>query len=171
MFNLTITTYSKNLGNLKAILEKAKAWQTAQKINDETIMNARLALDQFNLAAQVRSTTNFAKSTAAALCAVEAPVFEDNEKTLSDLQDRIDKVIAFLGTLTPDMVKDDLETRIIPLAWMPGKGLVARYFLEVYAHSNFYFHYTTAYSILRHYGLAIGKADYMGQVEIQDLPK
>jgi hypothetical protein len=65
MFNLTITTYSKNLGNLKTILEKAKAWQTAQKINDETIMNARLALDQFNLAAQVRSTTNFAKSTAA----------------------------------------------------------------------------------------------------------
>jgi hypothetical protein len=169
MFNLTITTYSKNLGNLKAILEKAKAWQTAQKINDETIMNARLALDQFNLASQVRSTTNFAKNTAAALCAVEAPVFEDNEKTLSDLQARIDKVIAFLGTLTPDMVKDDLETRIIPLAWMPGKGLTAKYFVEEYALMNFYFHYTTAYSILRHYGLAIGKMDYMTGVDLRDV--
>ncbi len=169
MFNLTISTYAKNLGNLKAILEKAKAWQAAQKINDETIMNARLALDQFNLAAQVRSTTNFAKNTAAALCAVEAPVFEDNEKTLTDLQDRIDKVVAFLGTLTPEMVKDDLETRIIPLAWMPGKGLTAKYFVEEYALMNFYFHYTTAYSILRHYGLALGKMDYMSGVDLRDV--
>ncbi len=169
MFTLTVTTYIKNLNNLKAILEKAKAWQVAQKINDETIMNARLALDQFNLAAQVRSTTNFAKSTAAALCAVEAPVFEDNEKTLTDLQDRIDKVIAFLQTLTPEMVKDDLETRIIPLHWMPGKGLTAKYFVEEYALMNFYFHYTTAYSILRHYGLAIGKMDYMTGVDLRDV--
>jgi hypothetical protein len=169
MFSITITAYSKNLTNLKAILEKAKVWQAAQKISDETIMNARLALDQFNLASQVRSTTNFAKNSAAALCGVEAPVFEDNEKTLTDLQNRIDTVVTFLGTLTPDMVKDDLETRIIPLGWMPGKGLTAKYYVEEYAHMNFYFHYTTAYSILRHYGLQIGKGDYITNVEMRDL--
>ena len=100
MFSITVTTYIKNLNNLKAILEKAKVWQTSQKISDETIMNARLALDQFSFAGQVRSVTNFAKNSGAALCMVEAPVFEDNEKSLSDLQNRIDKVVAFLSTLT-----------------------------------------------------------------------
>ena len=67
------------------------------------------------------------------------------------------------------MMKDDLETRLVPLVWMPGKGLTAQYFLEVYAHDNFYFHYTTAYSILRHYGLSIGKGDYMTGTEFKDL--
>lgn len=169
MYTLTITTYSKNLGNLKAILEKAKVWQASQKISDETIMNARLALDQFSLAGQVRSVTNFAKNSAGALCGVEAPVFEDNEKSLTDLQNRIDKVVAFLATLTKDMVKDDLETRMVPLSWMPGKGLTAKFFIEEYALMNFYFHYTTAYSILRHFGLQIGKGDFMSGVEIKDL--
>ncbi len=169
MFYITVTTYIKNLNNLKAILEKAKVWQASQKISDESIMNARLALDQFSFAGQVRSTTNYAKNTGAALCGVEAPVFEDNEKTLSDLQNRIDAVVTFLSSLTPEMVKDDLETRIIPLAWMKGMGLTAKYFVEEYAHMNFYFHYTTAYSILRHYGLTIGKGDYMTDLDLKNI--
>ncbi len=169
MYTFTINAYIKNLNNLKAILEKAKAWQTSQKISDDTIMNARLALDQFSLAQQVRSVTYFARSTGAELCGVLSPVFEDGEKTLAELQSRIDKTIAFLTTLTPEMVKTDLETRMVPLSWMPGKGLTAKYFIEEYAHANFYFHYTTAYSILRHYGLQIGKGDYITGVEFKDL--
>lgn len=170
MYTFTITAYIKNLNNLKAIVEKAKAWQATQKISDEAIMNARLALDQFSFAQQVRSVTYFARSSAAELCGITAPVFEDTEKTLSELQGRIDKTVAFLTTLTPDMVKTDLETRMVPLSWMPGKGLTAKYFIEEYAHLNFYFHYTTAYSILRHYGLQIGKGDYITGVEFKDLP-
>ncbi len=169
MFDITISAYIKNLTNLRAILEKAKEYQAAHKISDETMLNARIALDQFSLAGQVRSACNFARNSAAVIRGIEQPSYEDNEKTLTDLQTRIDKVLAYLGEVTRESVKDDLETRLIPLYWMPGKGLTAKYFLEVYALSNFYFHYVTAYSILRHYGLEIGKADYMGGVELKDL--
>ena len=169
MYSMTITAYIRNLKNLRAILEKAKAWQAENKITDETIMNARLALDQFPLASQVRTACNFARNSGAVITGVENPVYEDNEKTLADLQGRIDKVIAYLEPITPEKVKDDLETRLVPIVWVPGKGLTAQYFLEVYAHDNFYFHYTTAYSILRHYGLSIGKGDYMTGTEFKDL--
>jgi hypothetical protein len=169
MYSFTITAYIKNLNNLKAILEKAKAWQLSQKISDEAIMDARLALDQFTFAKQVRSVTYFAKSTAAELCGVEAPAFEDNEKNLTELQTRIDVVVAYLSTLTPEMVKTDLEVRLVPLAWMKGKGMTAKYFIEEYAHANFYFHYTTAYAVLRHYGLQIGKGDFIRDIQFKDL--
>lgn len=169
MFTFTVSAYIQNLTKLHAILEKAKVWQVEQKISDEAIMNSRLALDQFTFAKQVRSATNFAKNSAEALCKVTSPTFEDNENNLSDLQARVETVITFLQGLTEDMTATDLDTRIIPLPWMQGKGLYARYFVEVYAHKNFYFHYTTAYSILRHYGLSIGKSDYMTTEGFQDL--
>lgn len=169
MFTITVLSYIKKLTALTAILEKAEMWQREHKISDEAIVGARLALDQFTFAQQVRSATNFAKNTGAALCAVEAPMFEDNEKSIPELKERITKTLTFLTSLTPAMVKDDLEVRLIPLAWMPGKGLTAKYFVEEYALSNFYFHYTTAYAILRHYGLQIGKGDYMGGVDLKDL--
>jgi hypothetical protein len=169
MFDLTITAYSRNLIALRAILEKAKDYQAKHKIADETMLNARLTLDQFPLAGQVRAACNFARNSAAVIRGLDQPVYEDNEKTLADLQARIDKVCAYLKEVTPESVKDDLDTRMVPLSWMPGKGLTAKYFMEVYALSNFYFHYVTAYSILRHYGLEVGKSDYMGGFEIQDL--
>ena len=169
MLTFTLHAYSNHLKNLRAILEKAKIYQHDHKISDETIMNARLTLDQFSLAGQVRSACNFARNSAAVTMGVDSPVYEDTEKSLSDLQMRIDKVLAYIEQVTEVSDTSDLDTRMVPLGWMPGKGLTARYFLEVYALSNFYFHYTTAYAILRHYGLAIGKADYMGSVAIKDL--
>lgn len=169
MFNLTVTAYLRNLTTLQGILEKAHTWQTEKKISDETMMNARLALDQFPFAFQVRSVTTAAKNGAGVLCGVEYPVFEDTEKTIPELIQRIDKTIAFLNTLTPEMIKDDLESKVIPMAWMPGKGINGKFYTEVYTVSNFYFHYTTAYSILRHYGLDIGKGDFMGNVEMKDV--
>lgn len=169
MFTLTVTAYLRNLATLRAILEKAHAWQLEKKISDETIMNARLALDQFPFAFQVRAVTTAAKNGAGTLCGVEYPVFEDNETSIPQLIERIDKTVDFLKTLTPDMVKDDLEAKVIPMAWMPGKGINGKFYTEVYTITNFYFHYTTAYSILRHYGLAIGKGDYMGEIEFNDV--
>lgn len=169
MFNLTITAYIKNLTSLRVILEKAKAYQAENKIGDEAMLGARLALDQFPLATQVRTACNFARNSAAVIRGVEHPVYEDNEKTLDDLIARIDKVISYLKEVTPELVKDDLDTRMVPLNYMPGKGLTAKYFLEEYALTNFYFHYVTAYSILRHYGVAIGKMDYTGIMELKDL--
>jgi hypothetical protein len=133
------------------------------------MINARLTLDQFALAGQVRSACNFARNSSAVIRGLESPAYEDNEKSLTELQGRIDKVLSYLAEVTPETVKDDLETRLVPLAWMPGKGLTAKYFLEVYAVSNFYFHYTTAYAILRHYGVVLGKGDYITGVELKGI--
>ncbi len=169
MFEITVTAYIRHLGNLRAILEKAHVWQLEKKIGDETIMNARLAIDQFPFAFQVQSVTVAAKNGAGVLCGVEYPVFPDTEKTIPDLIKRIETTITFLETLTPLMVKSDLETKVIPMAWMPGKGVDGKFYTEVYTVSNFYFHYVTAYSILRHYGLDLGKGDYMGAVEFKDV--
>ncbi len=169
MYTLTVIAYLRNLTTLRAILEKAHVWQMEKKISDETIMNARLALDQFPFAFQVRSVTTAAKNGAGVLCGVEYPIFEDTEKTIPELIERIDKTITFLKTLTPEMVKDNLESKVVPMSWMPGKGIDGKFYTEVYTVSNFYFHYTTAYSILRHFGLEIGKGDYMGNVEFKDI--
>jgi hypothetical protein len=169
MFTLTVTAYLRNLTTLRAILEKAHTWQLENKISDETIMNARLALDQFPFAFQVRAVTTAAKNGAGVLCGIEYPVFEDTEKTIHELLGRVDKTISFLQTLTPEMVKDNLDAKVVPVTWMPGKGIDGKFYTEVYTISNFYFHYVTAYSILRHYGLDIGKTDYMGTVELKDV--
>jgi hypothetical protein len=169
MFNFTVTSYINQLTSLKAILEKAKVMQENLKISDEALLNARLALDQFPLVRQVQIACDHAKKGSAVLCGVTAPVFEDNEKTLGELFERIDKTIAFLSTLSEENVVDLATAPMVPLYWAPGKGLMAKYFVETYARNNFSFHYTTAYSILRHYGLAIGKGDYMGGLELKDL--
>jgi hypothetical protein len=169
MFESTVTAYIRHLGNLRAILEKAHAWQIEKKISDDTIMNARLAIDQLPFSFQIRSAVTAAKNGAGVLCGVDYPVFEDTEKTIPELITRIDATVTFLKTLTPDMVKGDLEAKVIPMAWMPGKGIPGKFYTEVYTVSNFYFHYTTAYSILRHYGLEIGKGDYMGSFEFKDV--
>ena len=168
MFNITITSYIKSLINLKGILVKAKVWQEANSFTEEALLATHLAVDQFPLVRQVQMTADYAKRGGAVLCGIEAPKYEDNEKTVEELQARIDKTIAFLSTLTPDMVKDDLETRMVPFIYVPGKGFTAKYFVEVYALTNFYFHYTTAYSILRNLGLPIGKQDYMS-LDLKDL--
>lgn len=169
MYTFTIEAYIRHLKNLKSILEKAKVWQESKKISDEAMLNARLALDQFPFARQVRGTCMFATNSGAELCGIESLEFPEVEKNISDLQETIDKSISFLSKITPEMIKSDLETRMVPISWMPGKGFTAKHYIEVYAHFNFYFHYTTAYSILRHYGLDIGKADYMGEIDLLEL--
>jgi len=168
LFNLTVDAYIRNLNHLKNILTKAKAWQESAGFKEETLLNAHLGVDQFGLARQVQMAADHAKKGSAVLCGIEAPKYEDNEKSIAELQTRIDKTVAFLTTLTSDMVKDDLETKMVPLNWMPGKGLTAKFFVENYSLSNFYFHYTTAYSILRNFGLPIGKGDYMA-FELKDI--
>lgn len=121
MFNFTISSYKNHLTNLRAILEKAKTFQGEHKIADETMLNARLILDQFSLAGQVRSACNFARNSAAVMRGVDHPVYEDNEKTLADLQTRIDKVLAYLGEMTEEMVQSDLRQELFLFHGCRGK--------------------------------------------------
>lgn len=169
LYNITVSLPIIHLNNLKNILTKAKTWQEANGYKEGAVLAAHLSVDQFPLVKQVQLVSDYAKRLGAVACDVEAPKYDDNETTFIELQERIDKTISFLSTLKEDMIKDDFETRIIPLSWMPGKGLTAKYYLEVYGISNFYFHYTTTYAILRNFGLPVGKGDFMGGFEFKDL--
>ena len=169
MYDTTISLYIKSLTNLKEILTKAKAWQETNGYKEEAVTGAHLAVDQFPFIRQVQMAADFAKKSGAIIAGVAIPSYEDNEKTIAELQARIDKTVTFLESLPKGQVASDLDTKMIPFPWVPGKGFVARYYVEEYALPQFYFHYTIAYSILRNFGLNLGKQDFLGSVDLRDL--
>lgn len=169
MYNTTITLYIRHLTNLGAILTKAKAWQEQNGYKEEAVLSAHLGIDQFPFVRQVQMVADFAKKSGAIIAGVEVPSYEDNEQTLAELQERIKKTIDFLSSLPEGVVAPDLDTKMIPFPWIPGKGFIARYYVEEYALPQFYFHYSIAYSILRNFGLMIGKKDFLGDVDLRDV--
>lgn len=167
MYNATVPELIRSLEAMKGILAKAERYVSEKKIEDSNILQSRLALDQFPFVKQVQIISDYAKGTAARLAGVENPKMEDTEKTLSELTERLDKTIAFLKTLTPESFEGS-EEREVPIYFMPGKFMYGLEYLNTLAIPNFYFHLTTAYSILRHYGMDLGKADFIGAINLRD---
>ena len=165
MYNASIPVFIKSLGNLEAILDKAIAHAAARKIEDSALTDARLYPDMFTLTRQIRVATDMSKGAGARLAGIEIPRFEDNERTLGDLKARLHKAIDFLKTLTAAQI-DGTEDKTITLTvggnTMTFKGLD---YLLYWALPNFYFHVTTAYNLLRHNGVEIGKMDFLGKVQ------
>lgn len=147
---------------LDAILAKASAHAEAKKIDPAVLLGSRLFPDMFAFTRQVQIACDFAKGTAARLAGVEVPSYTDNEQTFAELHARIAKTIAFIETIPAAQI-DGSEMRDIHVKAGPRelqfKGLD---YLLGYALPNFYFHVTTAYNILRHNGVEIGKRDYLG---------
>ncbi len=170
MYNVTVPEFKRSLVALRAILVKAETFAAEKKIEERVLLDARLAPDQFPLVKQVQVACDNAKGTAGRLAQVELPKMEDSETTLKALEARIDKTIAFLDTLKPEQFEGS-EEREIPIYFFPGKVLTGLEYLNTLGLANFYFHVTTAYSILRHNGMNIGKEDFMGQVEFHDETK
>ncbi len=170
MYNVTVPEFKRSLLALKAILVKAEAFVAEKKIDDAALLQARLAPDQFPLVRQVQIACDNAKGTAGRLAGVELPKMEDNEATFAELEARIDKTVTFLDEFTPEQFEGS-EDREIAIYFLPGKFLSGLEYLNTMGLANFYFHLTTAYSILRHNGMNIGKADYMGAVEFHDEKK
>ena len=164
MYQASVPVFVKTLGNLAAILEKGAGFAAAKKVDQSVLLGYRLAPDMLNLARQVQIATDHAKGTSARLAGMEPPSFEDTEASFAELKARIDKAIAFLGTLKPAQV-DGSEEREITLK-MRNNTLTykGQPYLTHYALPNFFFHVTTAYGILRHCGMELGKKDYIGQV-------
>jgi len=161
MYQASIPVFVKNLTNLRSILDKAAAHAQAKKFEDTVLVEARLYPDMFPLRRQVQIAADHAKG-AARLAGVEPPTYEDNEKTLAELSERITKTIDYLGTLPPAEFEGGEDREITrPVR---GKPTVFRgsTFLFGLAYPNFYFHVTTAYAILRHNGVEVGKADFIG---------
>ena len=163
MYTTSVPVLTQMLNSLRAILEKADAHAAAKKIEPSVLLQSRLYPDMFPLRQQVQIAAEFAKGIAARLAGVEVPAYEDNEQTFADLQARLAKTVAFIGALDAAQF-DGSEARDIVLR--PGtpkeRKLVGHAYLVNYGLPQFFFHVTTAYAILRHNGVEIGKGDYMG---------
>ena len=165
MYQASVPLMTKMLINLKAILQKAVAHAKAKKIEESALLNARLYPDMFVLTRQVQIACDFARGTAARLAGLEPPAYEENEQSLAELVSRIDRSVDYLQTLKRQQI-DGSETREIvrPLRGEPKKFTGINYLLQ-FALPNFFFHVTTAYAILRHNGIEIGKYDYIGALD------
>jgi len=163
MYSMTVPYYASMLTNLAHVLTKAEAWATERKIDPAVLLNDRLAPDMLAMKRQVQIATDHAKSAAARLGGVENPSFPDTEETFAELHARIAKVREFILNV-PQAGFDGAEDRDITLKVGPQEMTFAGVqYLQGYSLPNFYFHMTTAYAILRHNGVPLGKADFFGR--------
>jgi hypothetical protein len=164
MYQASVPSFIRMLTNLAGVLAKGAAHAEAKKIDPVVLVNGRLFPDMFPLARQVMIVTDNAKGGAARLAGLEPPKYEDNESSFPELIGRIDKTVAFLKTFKPDQI-DGSEERTITLKLgketMTFQGLP--YLLNLVL-PNIYFHSVTAYNILRHNGVDVGKKDYLGSL-------
>jgi hypothetical protein len=165
MYEASIPTFLHTLRSLRAILEKGAAYAEARKFDPVVLAQSRLFPDMLPLTRQIQIASDAAKGAAARLTGTEPPKWEDNETTLADLIARVDKTIDYLqGFKAAQFEGSDTRTITIntPRASFTFPGLI---FLRHWAIPNFFFHVTTAYNLLRHNGVEIGKADYLGRVQ------
>ncbi len=164
MYSASVPTFIRTLTNLAGILEKAQAYAETKKIKPEVLLNARLFPDMFALTRQVQITSDFAKGTVARLAGIEPPSYADTESSFAELIARVQKTVDFLKTLKADQI-DGSENRDIVLKMHTGElKFKGEAYLTQFSLPNFYFHATTAYAILRHNGIEIGKMDFMGEI-------
>ena len=161
MYAATVPALRLMLKNLSAIMAKAQAHCEAKKIDPGAFLGARLYPDMLPFTAQVQIATDNIKGAAGRLTGAEIPKFEDNETSFAQLQARIDKTVAFLDTLTEVQFEGAAERDIVlQLRDRKVEFKGASYLLQ-WANPNVYFHITTAYALLRHGGVEIGKKDYL----------
>ena len=164
MHKMSAPVFTHQLKNLSAILKTAAKDAKTRGIDPTVILSARLAPDMLPLSRQVQIASDHAKGCCARLTGVDSPAFADNEQTFADLQARIKKTLAFIRSIKPAQYADSAEREIvmkIPIGKLGFNGLD---YLTGWALPNFYFHYSTAFDILRSNGVAIGKGDFLGTV-------
>lgn len=163
LYELTVPAFIKNLRNLATLLDKGGQYAEAKKFPVEVLLQSRLSPDQFPLVRQIQITCDTAKFCAARLTGKEAPAHPDEESTLPELKSRIDSVISYLHSFSASDFAEAKSKHISQPRW-EGKYLTGEDYVIHHAVPNFYFHMTTAYSILRHNGVDIGKKDYLGEM-------
>jgi hypothetical protein len=163
IYDLTVPQFIKTLKNLDAILDKAAGYADSKKIDMSVLLESRLAPDMLPLTRQIQIVCDTAKLGASRLTGKSAPVQEDNEKTLSEVKNRIETTISYLQTMKVEDYKNAATAVITTPRW-EGKTLTGEQYAIHHVIPNFYFHVTTAYAILRHNGADIGKKDYLGEM-------
>ncbi len=164
MYQASVPAFRQTLSALSAILDKAAAHAAARKIEPSVLLGARLYPDMLPFTRQVQLASDFAKGAGARLAGIEVPRYEDTETSFHELKARIAKTLAFLDGLKPAQIDGSEERRItLTIAGQPVV-LAGLAYLVHFALPNFYFHATTAYDILRHCGLEVGKRDFIGSL-------
>ena len=161
MYQSSAPIFVQFLNGLAGVLDKAKAFADAKKIDDATILNLRLVPDMLPLVRQVRSACDHAAGGCGRLAGVDLPTFANDEATIADLKVRVTKVTDFIKGLKPSQI-DGSENRDVVMKFPTGeRKFTGQTYLLNFALPNFYFHDVTAYDILRNNGVDVGKRDYM----------
>jgi len=163
MYQASIPPILRSLNNLIVILEKAVVYAEEKKIDPSVLLGSRLYPDMFPLSKQVQIASDISRRGVARLAGLEPPKMEDNETTFFELIDRLNKTISYLETFTPEQIDGSEKQRIdLPIGkeTMTFEGMP---FLLYFIMPNVYFHVTTAYDILRHCGVELGKMNFLGQ--------
>jgi hypothetical protein len=163
LYEMTVPQFVKMLKNLDHLLTKGMAHAEAKKFEMDVLLNSRLAPDQFTLARQIQIACDTAKLGIARMAGKEAPTHDDKEMSLPQLRARIKDVIGFIGKFSAKDFNGAMERKITTPRW-EGKYLTGQEFAVQHALPNLYFHVTTAYSILRHNGVDVGKKDFLGEM-------
>lgn len=169
MYQASVPAFQRTLKALDAILDKAVANAAERKFDPDVLIGSRLAPDMFPLSRQIQLTSDHAKGCPARLAGVEVPSFEDSEKTFPELKARIQKTLDFIGSLKPEQINGSEDREIVLKTSRQELKFKGSDYLVLFALPNFYFHAATAYDILRHNGVPVGKLDFMGAA--QGLPQ
>jgi hypothetical protein len=162
MYSQSVPVFVRNLNNLSAILDKTAQHCADHKIDPAVLLSSRLFPDMFPLTKQVQLVSDFAKGGAARLAGVDVPKYEDTETTLDELKARLARTNAFVQSIDESKYTGaDARTVTIPMRG-EQKSFGGLVYLNNAVMPNFYFHLATAYNILRHNGVPLGKADFIG---------
>ena len=164
MYEASVPVFIRQLNNLALILEKTAAHADSHKFDAAVLVGARLYPDMLPLSKQVQIASDHAKGAAARLAGLEPPKFDDTESSIAELVARIRKTTTFLETFGPAQIDGSDERPVNVTIRNNTLHFTGAEYLVRYALPNFYFHVTTAYAILRHNGVEIGKKDFLGPV-------
>jgi hypothetical protein len=168
LYAATVPQFKRVLTNVELWLDKATAIAESKKFDPNTLLSARLAPDMFPLVRQIQSVCDQCKLTCARLTGKEAPKHPDTEQTFDELRKRLHSVISYLDTFSPADFEGVAE-RLITTPFFPeGKAMTGADYLIERQLPNVYFHASMTYALLRHNGVDVGKADFIGQVTFRD---
>ena len=162
MYQASVPAFVRALNNLAAILEKGAAHAQAHKIDEAVLLGSRLFPDMLPLNRQVQLASDSAKSGAGRLAGAEFPAFEDKEATFQELVQRIRNTVTYLETLRPEQIDGGEDKTVSWHTRSSTKSMQGLPYLMYHVLPNVHFHVTTAYAILRHNGIEIGKKDFLG---------
>ena len=164
MYSASVPVFVRMLGNAGHWLDKAEAHAAAKKFDPSVYLQARLAPDMLPLAKQIQIACDAAKFCVARLAGSEAPKFEDSETTFAELRERIARTLAYVNSVPAAQI-DGTDAKDVSVPRRDGSmTMKGEDYLRHFVLPNFYFHATTTYALLRHYGVELGKADFLGSM-------